>query len=337
MRPTRPAARRRRVTRSTSATTSASTDSCDHGERPRARCEPIDPRRRRRCTGRGSRLWASACRCRPVAGPSIATRAASGRSASRPTVVTPRVTELARGDRADAPEPLHRERVQERELAVGRHHEEPVRLGDRARDLGEELRPRHPDRDRQAHPLAHVPPQARGDLGRRADAPLHPADVEERLVDRDPLDDGAPCRRRPGTPPCSPPRRPTSEAGRRPREGTAGGRPRHPSRCARRRPSPRSSPRAPPPGRRSRAGRAGADRHAARPTRRTRRGRRAGSMHCSLTRTYVLTDRSGPSTLRRPRGGCGARSAPRSPRRPPATSAPGTWQRPSRAARAAPP
>ena len=89
----------------------------------------------------------------------------------------------------DAPEPFDRKRMEERELAVGRDDEEPVGLGNPARDLGEELRPRHTDRDRQADLLSHLLPQAHGDLGRRSHAPLHPADVEERLVDREPLDD----------------------------------------------------------------------------------------------------------------------------------------------------
>ena len=39
--------------------------------------------------------------------------------------------------------------MQELELAVGRHDEQPVGLRDAARDLGEELRPRDADRDRQ--------------------------------------------------------------------------------------------------------------------------------------------------------------------------------------------
>jgi hypothetical protein len=63
-------------------------------------------------------------------------------------------------------------------------------LGHAARDLREELRPRDADRDRQTDELAHVAPEPHGDLGRRAGEPLHPADVEERLVDRDPFQAG---------------------------------------------------------------------------------------------------------------------------------------------------
>ena len=64
--------------------------SADFGERPMARCDPIERRRRPTCTGRGSRLWARAWMCRPDARPSIDTSAASGRLATSPTVVIPR-------------------------------------------------------------------------------------------------------------------------------------------------------------------------------------------------------------------------------------------------------
>ena len=88
---------------------------------------------------------------------------------------------------SDAPEPFDGQRVQEGELAVRRHREQTVRLGDSARHLGEELRPRDADRDRQADALADVAPQLRGDLGGRAREPLEPANVEEGLVDRQPF------------------------------------------------------------------------------------------------------------------------------------------------------
>ena len=90
---------------------------------------------------------------------------------------------------ADAPEPLHRQRVEELELAVGRDDEQAVRLRDGARDLREELRPRHADGDPQPDALEDGPAQPNGDLGGRAGEPLEPAHVEERLVDRDALDE----------------------------------------------------------------------------------------------------------------------------------------------------
>jgi hypothetical protein len=44
--------------------------------------------------------------------------------------------------------------------------------------------------DGQPDPLAHRGSQAHGDLNGRSRNALHPAHVEERLVDRQPLDDG---------------------------------------------------------------------------------------------------------------------------------------------------
>ena len=63
--------------------------------------------------------------------------------------VDPARVQLRRRLRPDAPQPLDRQRVEEVELAVGRDDEQPVGLGDAARDLGEELRARDADRDRQ--------------------------------------------------------------------------------------------------------------------------------------------------------------------------------------------
>jgi hypothetical protein len=77
--------------------------------------------------------------------------------------------------------------MEKRQLAVGRDDEQAVGLRDAARDLGEELRSRDPDCDRQADPCAHVAPQPHGDLGRRAREPSQPAHVEKGLVDRQPL------------------------------------------------------------------------------------------------------------------------------------------------------
>ena len=107
--------------------------------------------------------------------------------ADRPHV--PRV-EAPRRRGADAPDALDRQRVEKREFAIGRDGDQPVGLRDAARHLREELRPRHPDRDGQADPLAHRSAQAHRDLDRRPGDALHPAHIEERLVDRQPLDDG---------------------------------------------------------------------------------------------------------------------------------------------------
>ena len=100
----------------------------------------------------------------------------------------PALAELVGGDHPDTPEPFHRQGVEEGELAVGRHHQQTVGLGHAAGHLGEELGPGDPDGDGQADPLADLAPQPHGDVGRRARDPSQPADVEERLVDRQPLD-----------------------------------------------------------------------------------------------------------------------------------------------------
>ena len=78
--------------------------------------------------------------------------------------------------------------MQERQLALGRNDEESVRLRHGARHLGEELRAGDAHGEGQPDPLARPLPQADGDLPRCAGDPLHAADVEERLVDRQPLD-----------------------------------------------------------------------------------------------------------------------------------------------------
>ena len=138
----RPGRRSRRVSRRSPRS--------DFGLRPSARCEPIERRRRPVWTGRGSRLCASAWRCRPDARPSSVTSSASSSAATWPTVRRPRSWSFAGRHAPDTPQPLDRQRMEEAELVVRRHDEEPVRLRDGARHLREELRPRDADRDREA-------------------------------------------------------------------------------------------------------------------------------------------------------------------------------------------
>ena len=95
--------------------------------------------------------------------------------------------QLARGDRADAPQPLDRQRVQEGELLAGGHLEQAVGLRHGARHLGQVLGGGDPDGDRQAHLVEHPLLEPDRDLTRRARDPPHAADVEERLVDRQAL------------------------------------------------------------------------------------------------------------------------------------------------------
>jgi len=90
-------------------------------------------------------------------------------------------------DRADPPQPPYRKRMQELKLAIGWHDQKTVRLGNPARDLGEELRAGDADGDGQTDDLEHVAPQLRGDLGRRPRDPPQATHVEEGLVDRDAL------------------------------------------------------------------------------------------------------------------------------------------------------
>ena len=120
--------------------------------RPSACCDPIERRRRPTCTGRGSRLCASAWRWRPDARPSIATSTISARPRDLADGRDAAIVELCGGHRPDAPEPLDRERVEEGRLAVGRHDQQTVGLGDPARHLGEELGAGHADGDRQTRP-----------------------------------------------------------------------------------------------------------------------------------------------------------------------------------------
>ena len=250
------------------------------GRRPSARCEPIDPRRRLVCTGPrdrgGGRARAGArrtpCPSSGSSGPRLELgELADGADAAR--------VQLLGGHRADAPQPLDRAAgAGTSSSPLGRHDEQPVGLArPRSRPWRgtwcARRRPRSP-----ARPRSRTRARSRTaiSLGRARDAP-QAADLEERLVDREALDErrrvvedrehGLAGRR--SRPPCA--------AARRPRPGTAARLPPAHRACAPRAPSPRSSRPAPPRRRRSPAARAARGRRAARPRRRTRRGRRAGS------------------------------------------------------------
>jgi hypothetical protein len=64
--------------------------------------------------------------------------------------------QLGRGHGAHAPELLDGQGVEERVLEVGLDEQQAVRLGDAARDLGEERRPCDADRDGQPDVVAHL-------------------------------------------------------------------------------------------------------------------------------------------------------------------------------------
>ena len=201
--------------------------------------------------------------------------------------------QLARRRRPDAPEPLDGQRVEELQLLAGRDLEQPVRLADRARDLGEELRRRDPDGDRQPDLLAHPRAQPLGDL-----AAACPRCAPSRARRGTPRRATAPrprarCRGRSRRRPCSPRSRPPTARGPRSRRGTGASPPRCPSGTTRRRPWPRSSRRARVPGRRAPACRAARGRRAAPRRRRTSRGRHAGwwPLPVALARTHVRIER----------------------------------------------
>ena len=62
----------------------------------------------------------------------------------------PPLAQLRGGDLADPPDHLDGQRMQEVEFALGLDDEQAVGFGDAARDLGEELRSRDADGDRQS-------------------------------------------------------------------------------------------------------------------------------------------------------------------------------------------
>ena len=119
VRPTRRAARIRRVTRSTSA----DQHRVDLGRRPRPAAQrPLRPDRAPAATcapaaGRGSRRARAGAAGRPSEQRHQRRLAERGDLADRRD---PAVVQLVRRHRADAPQPLDRQRMQERQLPVGR-------------------------------------------------------------------------------------------------------------------------------------------------------------------------------------------------------------------------
>ena len=189
MRQTRRAPRRRRVIRSTRATSG---------------CVHVFPRLRRAAE---RSLAADRAAPAPVDAPGVAVvgervelapRGAANEldecRLAKPSHLAhlrqPVLVQLCAGDRSNTPQALDWERMQKRLFLARGNYEQPVRLRHRAGHLGQVLRGGDPHRDRQPHPLAHLPAQAHGDLLRGARDPLHPSYVEERLVDGDPFDQG---------------------------------------------------------------------------------------------------------------------------------------------------
>ena len=71
----------------------------------------------------------------------------------------------------------------------GRHHDQPVGLAQVRRDLGHELGGRDPDRGGQPDLVADASLIARAIVGPSPNSAAEPGHVEERLVDRDGLDE----------------------------------------------------------------------------------------------------------------------------------------------------
>ena len=189
MRHTRLPARIRRATRSTIATSVASISSSDFGPPPHralradrapAASGPDRPRVavvRERVEVPSGRTPEQVNEERLVERGDLADR-------SQPAIV-----ELPGRHAPDAPQPLDGQRMEEAELVVRRHDQEPVRLRHRTRHLREELRARDADRDREPDLVEDPLPQPSRDLRRLPGEPFEPANVEERLVDREPLDE----------------------------------------------------------------------------------------------------------------------------------------------------
>jgi len=195
VRPTRLAARIRCVTRSTRPTRNVSTASVVIGPAPeRHACDPIDRRRSAyldRPADRGcgrARTGAG-----PTRGPSSDTRIRSCSAATSPHGDDPRGKwKLRRGLAADAPEPFDRQRVEETPA--------PRRGGTTSSPSGFENRAPRPWRENFVRATPHGDRQSepgrrrRGGAGPRSPSvfPDHApetADIQERLVDREALDE----------------------------------------------------------------------------------------------------------------------------------------------------
>ena len=267
------------------------------GRRPRAHCEPIEPRRRPTCDGPGVAVVGQGVEV-AARGPTEHRhqRGLGQRGRPRRPSRMPRSWSLAA---VTGPTPHSRSTgsgCRKASSPSGGTTSSPSGLATPLATLARNLVRATPTVMAQADPLEHLAPQPHGDLRRRARDPPQAADVEEGLVDGEALDEGrgvvehlehrlaglgvgrasaARRRRRAGHS-----RRAWRAAhGRAHAEGlglVAGGQ--HHA-------AAHDAP----------AGPAGADRRAARPTRRTRRGRRAG-WSPRPARTHVRTSVSRSAT-----------------------------------------
>ncbi len=188
VRPMRRPLRIRRVTRST---TSVRISSGSLSDPPgNAVCEPIE---RRLAIGADAARVATVrdgvqVMCGVVTDRRGERRDRHGRNLADPTHAE--LVQGAGGGRANAPEALHRQGVDEAALAIGRNDQDPVGLGGPARHLREGLRAGGADGDGEADVLTSVSAKLRRDLVWRPEDPLETADVEKRLLHSKPLDHG---------------------------------------------------------------------------------------------------------------------------------------------------
>ena len=152
---------------------------------PRARCEPIERRRRPHLHGAGIAIVSQGVELAPGGAPEHRHQRGFTQLCDLRHRGDAAFAELGGGHRPDAPQTLDRQRVQELELALGRHDEQTIGLGHRTGHLGQELRARDADRDRQPNLLPDVPSQAGRDLGRSPRYVVQSPDVEKRLIDGD--------------------------------------------------------------------------------------------------------------------------------------------------------
>ena len=212
----RPAPRNRRQTRSTSPINRGV--QLGRRDRPRPECalradRPASPADHHRRAGRG---------CGPAragAGPIPAEHRDQCPLVQlrrpRPTVVIPRRSSLAA---VTCPRPrvaATGSGCRKCQLAVDGHDQQPVRLGDAAGHLGQELGPGDTDGDGQADPRQDLGAQPRGDLRRRSGDPPQPVRRPGKPRRWRRPRPTAWCRGRRRTRPCWPPSTRASGAGRR--------------------------------------------------------------------------------------------------------------------------
>ena len=189
VRPARFAARMRRSPGRRAPTRTASSSSASAAPRPSARCDadrPAPPAASAPAAGRGcgpARGGGGPTPCR--ASPPARLRRAR---ATSPTVGCPR---RAASPPSPGPTPHSRSTgsgCRNVELPPGRHQEQPVGLRDPLATFARNLVLATPTVIASPTSSRTRAPQLHGDLERRAGDPPQPAHVEERLVDRDPLD-----------------------------------------------------------------------------------------------------------------------------------------------------